>query len=80
MVAYTVTVPAMRTRVVRGEGRADHELSPLQRCDPAANLLDNAAVRINFRHGRDEITVKSGGAKMGALLISNGNIEWLPLS
>jgi hypothetical protein len=25
-----------------------------------------------------EITVKSGGAKMGTLLISKGNIEWLP--
>jgi hypothetical protein len=25
-----------------------------------------------------EITVKSGGAKMGTLLISKCNIEWLP--
>ena len=25
-----------------------------------------------------EIAVKSGGAKLGTLLISKGNIEWLP--
>jgi hypothetical protein len=38
-------------------------------------VISEAAIRLKEDA---EITVKSGGAKMGTLLISKGNIEWLP--
>jgi hypothetical protein len=52
-----VAGPADLARVVRGEERADHELTGLDRADGAADLLDDAHILVTYRgrsvHGFD---------------------------
>jgi hypothetical protein len=47
-----IAVPAVRTRVVGGEERPDHELTGLDRRDAASDLLDQAAVFVPHRGRR----------------------------
>jgi hypothetical protein len=46
-----VAGPADLAGVVRGEERADHELTGLDRADSAADLLDDADVLVTHRGG-----------------------------
>ena len=51
-----IPVPAVRTGVVGGEERPDHELTGLERRDAASDLLDDAAILVSHRNrGRSRL-------------------------